>query len=988
MDPVLFEDTIPDGLTIVNYNTHEAENPTVNVSYHSGNNDGWKVWLENIEKPVSVENNVIRTDVSHRDFWNEGRYVGISGEKIEISYYTLLSDEEWDRITSSASGSETFENHVTITARDEDEFEATGRVTVTSEEYLIKTDTTQEPNGIVVGDITDPQLARFASKNISYRIEINPHGYRINNGDALSLTDYISTNMDLNTSSVKLYRAVTGADGKLVQGEEVSTKDIISYNDDSRLLSLTNIPDSTPMILVYQAAARSQGQDTFRNTATLIGGGSHSASTNERHTVQVNDAGVRVDGITISLHKIDENDITTDLEDAKFQLYECKLAIGSLVNPESYDQSYWENLLNLADRRAAGNAAEAEIAQMDAQFKIVEYAPVGEPVITRDKGFTQWYGLSEHKLYAWKEVEAPDEYTGNADYHYFVAYQHLDVNSAEEKQPLLSEEEQLARKHAAWALDDACQFANGIRVASIANLTTWTATNVHSPYTSISVEKLWKGDSNNLFETRPKDGIKLQLVRINPDGSRTDEGSPVSVNVDDTGSWPIHIWNRLHLYDADNPEANGTPYKYTVVEQRVDGYSTTYSDGGEGQIIGTITVTNKMIPRSTSINVRKVFIGSDAVKPLEIPVTLVQIRTDKEGNETRTDYQSVRLTESNNWEYAFTKLPTAMEDEEGNAYYLTYTVVEDTSALKNQGFNYEVTYSDGGQGVVEAAVEDPLIITNKEPRGSVKVTKAFSGIDGLPESFKITATYEIDGAEQSVELTTASEGMTGDGSIDSPYTWTISGLPIGTEVTFTETGYEADGRTVIITGSGAAGTPSTAIAEAAKTPGEASFINTYVEETLDIGIVKVDSTDTTKKLSGARFEIYRYNSVNDPSPAEKLIEAPVDSEGRLNVTGLRAGFYKIVETQSPAGYVKTSSDPWFEVRAGDDGLTVAVMEDSKNTIRYSPTDRTLSVRNTPGVVLPATGGEGTRRLILMGILLIALAGAGLVMIRRRREMTR
>jgi LPXTG-motif cell wall-anchored protein len=49
---------------------------------------------------------------------------------------------------------------------------------------------------------------------------------------------------------------------------------------------------------------------------------------------------------------------------------------------------------------------------------------------------------------------------------------------------------------------------------------------------------------------------------------------------------------------------------------------------------------------------------------------------------------------------------------------------------------------------------------------------------------------------------------------------------------------------------------------------------------------------------------------------------------------------------------------------------------------------TFTVGNTPGVVLPATGGEGTRRLILMGILLIALAGAGLIMIRRRREMTR
>ena len=201
----------------------------------------------------------------------------------------------------------------------------------------------------------------------------------MNNGNALSLTDYISTNMDLDTASVKLYKAQLDANGnptfdsngKLVPGEELSTRDIVSYNDDSRLLSVVNIPDETPMILVYQAVARAQGQDTFKNTATLIGGGSHSASTSERHTINVNDAGVEVDGIEISIHKIDENDVTESLGDAKFQLYECKLAIGDLTNPDTYDQAYWDRLLTLVDRRTAGNATAEEIARIDAEFKIV-----------------------------------------------------------------------------------------------------------------------------------------------------------------------------------------------------------------------------------------------------------------------------------------------------------------------------------------------------------------------------------------------------------------------------------------------------------------------------------------------------------------------------------------------------------------------------------------------------------------------------------------
>ena len=65
------------------------------------------------------------------------------------------------------------------------------------------------------------------------------------------------------------------------------------------------------------------------------------------------------------------------------------------------------------------------------------------------------------------------------------------------------------------------------------------------------------------------------------------------------------------------------------------------------------------------------------------------------------------------------------------------------------------------------------------------------------------------------------------------------------------------------------------------------------------------------------------------------------------------------------------------------------IEDTTSNSRTSITNNG-AIRNTFLVLydLPATGGEGTRRLILMGILLIALAGAGLIMIRCRREMTR
>jgi hypothetical protein len=54
--------------------------------------------------------------------------------------------------------------------------------------------------------------------------------------------------------------------------------------------------------------------------------------------------------------------------------------------------------------------------------------------------------------------------------------------------------------------------------------------------------------------------------------------------------------------------------------------------------------------------------------------------------------------------------------------------------------------------------------------------------------------------------------MTGTGTTANPYTWQIDNLPLNTEVTFTESGYDAEGYVVTVTGSANAAT-ATAIAE-------------------------------------------------------------------------------------------------------------------------------------------------------------------------------
>ena len=120
-----------------------------------------------------------------------------------------------------------------------------------------------------------------------------------------------------------------------------------------------------------------------------------------------------------------------------------------------------------------------------------------------------------------------------------------------------------------------------------------------------------------------------------------------------------------------------------------------------------------------------------------------------------------------------------------------------------------------------------------EQLGSVKVTKSFSGVDALPTEFQITATWT--GLAEAIVLKTNDSGekiisggitvsaVTGIGSTEDPYAWTISNLPIGTVVTFTEENYTVAGYNVTATI-----TPNNGHATADVIPGEVAITNEYV----------------------------------------------------------------------------------------------------------------------------------------------------------------
>ena len=145
--------------------------------------------------------------------------------------------------------------------------------------------------------------------------------------------------------------------------------------------------------------------------------------------------------------------------------------------------------------------------------------------------------------------------------------------------------------------------------------------------------------------------------------------------------------------------------------------------------------------------------------------------------------------------------------------------------VEKDGDSYEAEYTQGSNNT--------LIVTNKKcSLGSVRVTKTFSGIEAgqIPSSFRITATWGTGAGAQTRQLAINSNGFVdgesySDVSIDNnglTCTWTISNLPLGTEVTFEESGYGINGYNVEATYS-----PGDGKATAAATPGTVTIRNEY-----------------------------------------------------------------------------------------------------------------------------------------------------------------
>ncbi len=141
-----------------------------------------------------------------------------------------------------------------------------------------------------------------------------------------------------------------------------------------------------------------------------------------------------------------------------------------------------------------------------------------------------------------------------------------------------------------------------------------------------------------------------------------------------------------------------------------------------------------------------------------------------------------------------------------------------------------------------------------------------------------------------------------------------------------------------------------------------------------------------KYLSGAVFALEKADGTPVTDAAGEEVTFTSDKNGKLfEDRHFSDGTWYLRETKAPDGYNLLENRIILSVGNG----TVTARMENPGTTLYSdltPDDQTafrFEINNNPGYELPSTGGPGTLPLCMLGLALTAIAGAGLVLRRRR-----
>lgn len=157
-------------------------------------------------------------------------------------------------------------------------------------------------------------------------------------------------------------------------------------------------------------------------------------------------------------------------------------------------------------------------------------------------------------------------------------------------------------------------------------------------------------------------------------------------------------------------------------------------------------------------------------------------------------------------------------------------------------------------------------------------------------------------------------------------------------------------------------------------------VATYVNASDDLGTVK-DCVNDESGVSDCSTQSGQYVDLNG-------------EKGKFELRGLAWGEYQLVETRAPDGFNLDSTPHTFRIGPAEgsdvtgDWYTSSGFKTDITGAYNANTAFTVdggSITNTPGVVLPGTGGEGLNKMYAAGFLAAAIAVAGLALSLRRRQ---
>lgn len=144
--------------------------------------------------------------------------------------------------------------------------------------------------------------------------------------------------------------------------------------------------------------------------------------------------------------------------------------------------------------------------------------------------------------------------------------------------------------------------------------------------------------------------------------------------------------------------------------------------------------------------------------------------------------------------------------------------------------------------------------------------------------------------------------------------------------------------------------------------------------------------------NGKRVNVEKNDSNNFYTPGGNSNTVTTGDDGKIYIRGLKPGTYKLTETKTNAGYVLLK-DPVVIVikednaRGGAEATVgskpVTMQNDQKNS-GSDTAEVPLTVVNSKGFDLPATGGRGIALFTIAGIAIVAAAGSLLFMRKRSK----